>query len=294
MNNTIVFIAILARKSMNYKSLITICLLSFLSVYSLSAQTTKLMTYNIRYATDNDMENSWENRKEAMVKLLRHYQPEIFGIQEGLHHQLEYLKGNLANYQYIGVGRDDARTQGEYSAIFYDTTFFSLVSTNTFWLSETPEKVSLGWGANYHRVCTYGFFTQKESGRDILVMNAHFDHQSELAREQSAKLIVNRMEQANPQNLPVILMGDFNATPKTLPVSIIKNKMHDAFEISQTPHYGPTGTFNSFDPNKVIDGRIDYVFVKGFEVKSIIHIDDRRNDNYFVSDHLPVLVELNF
>ncbi|MBN2262855.1 MAG: endonuclease/exonuclease/phosphatase family protein, partial [Prolixibacteraceae bacterium] len=136
--------------------------------------------------------------------------------------------------------------------------------------------------------------THKASGREILVMNTHFDHQSELAREQSAKLIVQKIEQVNPQKLPVILMGDFNATPETLPISIIKNKMHDALEISQTPHYGPLGTFNSFDPNKVIDGRIDYVFLKGFEVKSIVHIDDRRNDNYFVSDHLPVLVELNF
>ncbi|MBN2264012.1 MAG: endonuclease/exonuclease/phosphatase family protein, partial [Prolixibacteraceae bacterium] len=171
---------------MKCKSLIIICLLSFVCVYSLNAQTTKLMTYNIRYATDNDLENSWENRKEAMVKLLKQYQPDIFGIQEGLHLQVEYLKKNLSNYAYVGVGRDDAQTQGEYSAIFYDTTLFSLVSTNTFWLSETPEKVSLGWGANYHRVCTYGFLTHKASGREILVMNTHFDHQSELAREQSA------------------------------------------------------------------------------------------------------------
>jgi len=279
---------------MRCRSLIIIGLLYFLCVYSLNAQTTNIMTYNIRYATDNDLENSWENRKEAMATLLSHYQPELFGIQEGLHHQLEYLKANLPNYSYIGIGRDDGKALGEYCAIFFDTTVYSVDSSNTFWLSETPEKVSLGWGANYHRVCTYGFFTHKESGREILIMNTHFDHQSELAREQSAKLILQKIEQINNKHLPVVLMGDFNANPETLSISIIRGKMNDAFEISKTPHYGPTGTFTGFDANKVIDNRIDYVFVKGFEVKSIVHIDDRRNDNFFVSDHLPVLVELNF
>ncbi|HOO84726.1 MAG TPA: endonuclease/exonuclease/phosphatase family protein [Prolixibacteraceae bacterium] len=279
---------------MRCRSLIIIGLLYFLCVYSLNAQTTNIMTYNIRYATDNDLENSWENRKEAMATLLSHYQPELFGIQEGLHHQLEYLIANLPNYSYIGIGRDDGKALGEYCAIFFDTTVYSVDSSNTFWLSETPEKVSLGWGANYHRVCTYGFFTHKESGREILIMNTHFDHQSELAREQSAKLILQKIEQINNKHLPVVLMGDFNANPETLSISIIRGKMNDAFEISKTPHYGPTGTFTGFDANKVIDNRIDYVFVKGFEVKSIVHIDDRRNDNFFVSDHLPVLVELNF
>lgn len=279
---------------MRCRSLIIIGLLYFLCVYSLNAQTTNIMTYNIRYATDNDLENSWENRKEAMVTLLSHYQPELFGIQEGLHHQLEYLKANLPNYSYIGIGRDDGKALGEYCAIFFDTTVYSVDGSNTFWLSETPEKVSLGWGVNYHRVCTYGFFTHKESGHEILTMNTHFDHQSELAREQSAKLILQKIEQINNKHLPVVLMGDFNATPETLPISIIQSKMNDAFEISKTPHYGPTGSFSGFDPDKIIDNRIDYVFVKGFKVNSIVHIDDRRNDNYFVSDHLPVLVELNF
>lgn len=279
---------------MRCRSLIIIGLLYFLCVYSLNAQTTNIMTYNIRYATDNDLENSWENRKEAMATLLSHYQPELFGIQEGLHHQLEYLKANLPNYSYIGIGRDDGKALGEYCAIFFDTTVYSVDSSNTFWLSETPEKVSLGWGANYHRVCTYGLFTHKESGREILIMNTHFDHQSELAREQSAKLILQKIEQINNKHLPVVLMGDFNATPETLPISIIQSKMNDAFEISKTPHYGPTGSFSGFDPDKIIDNRIDYVFVKDFKVNSIVHIDDRRNDNYFVSDHLPVLVELNF
>jgi endonuclease/exonuclease/phosphatase family metal-dependent hydrolase len=279
---------------MNRYLILFIVALMLVFQQSISAQSTCVMTYNIRYATDNDLENSWENRKDAMAKLLRHYQPEIFGIQEGLHHQVEYLKENLANYEYIGVGRDDAQTQGEYSAIFYDTILFLLVSTNTFWLSETPEKVSLGWGANYHRVCTYGFFIHKASGQQMLVMNTHFDHQSVLAREESAKLILNNMQELNVENLPVILMGDFNATPEAQAIATIKSNFNDAYENSQKSHYGPLGTFNSFNANKVIDGRIDYVFVKGFSVESIVHIDDRRIDNYFVSDHLPVFIQVQF
>lgn len=278
------------------KRTILLCII-FLSVaftQSISAQSVRLMTYNIRYATDNDKENSWENRKESMVKLLQHYQPEIFGIQEGLNHQIEYLKLNLKNYQYIGVGRDDGKTMGEYSAIFYDTTLFDVTMQNTYWLSESPHTVSLGWGANYHRVCTYGLFTHQPTGHKFWVFNTHFDHQSVLAREESAKLILKKIEAVNSDKLPVILMGDFNATPESQPVAIIRKKLSDAFYKTQKPHYGPIGTFTGFDPNMTPLGRIDYIFVKGFEVNSIVHIDDKRADNFFVSDHLPVLVEVQF
>lgn len=272
-------------------------LITFLLVFAFSAvysQQTTMMTYNIRYATQNDLNNSWENRKEAMIDLIHHYQPQIFGIQEGLHHQVEYLKQNLSNYAFIGAGRDDGKTLGEYCAIFFDTTIFSVGHTYTFWLSETPDRVSLGWGAHYNRICTYGIFTHKATGKKVLIMNTHFDHESELARKKSADLIIQQMELANPKKLPSVLMGDFNATPEAAPIATIKNKLQDAYEISQKKPYGPVGTFTGFDTNKTIDDRIDYVFVKGLQVKSIVHIDDRRPDNHFVSDHLPVLVELDF
>jgi endonuclease/exonuclease/phosphatase family metal-dependent hydrolase len=268
-----------------------------LSVFTFSvlfSQQTTMMTYNIRYATDSDQLNSWENRKEAMIDLIHHYQPEIFGIQEGLHHQVEYLKENLSNYAYIGAGRDDGKTLGEYSAIFFDTTIFSAEYTHTFWLSETPDQVSRGWGANYNRICTYGIFTHKATGKKVLIMNTHFDHESELAREKSADLIIQQMELQTLQKYPAVLMGDLNATPETRPIAIIKNKLKDAYVISQEKHDGPVGTFTGFDANKIIDDRIDYVFVKGLKVKSIVHIDDRRPDHHFVSDHLPVFVELDF
>ena len=266
----------------------------FLGVNSAFAQSTRVMTYNIRYATDSDGNNSWENRKQAMVNLLQHYQPDIFGVQEGLHHQLEYLQENLDNYQYIGIGRDDGQTRGEYSAIFFDTTKFMVTLSNTFWLSDTPETVSLGWGANYHRVCTYGVFTNKVSGQKALVMNTHFDHQSVLARDESAQLILQKMKAINTNNLSVVLMGDFNTTPETPPISIVKTVMADSFNESAKPHYGPVGSFNDFDPNLTLDERIDYIFIKGIKVNSHIHIDDRRPDSFFVSDHLPVMVELEF
>tara|TARA_B100000963_G_scaffold60131_2_gene48088 strand:+ start:12177 stop:12506 length:330 start_codon:yes stop_codon:yes gene_type:complete len=77
------------------------------------------MTFNIRYDNPKDNENWWEYRKSSVVQMFNFYSPEIIGIQEGLYHQLKYIKNSLPEYDYIGVGRDDGKTKGEYAAIFY-------------------------------------------------------------------------------------------------------------------------------------------------------------------------------
>lgn len=68
-------------------------------------------------------------------------------------------------YSYVGVGRDDGKDSGEYSALFYKTDKFNIVKSGIFWLSETPDKVSMGWDAIYNRVCTYALFEDKVSGQ---------------------------------------------------------------------------------------------------------------------------------
>jgi endonuclease/exonuclease/phosphatase family metal-dependent hydrolase len=66
--------------------------------------------------------------------------------------------------------------------------------------------------------------------------------------------------------------------------------MKDGQEVTNAPFYGPSGTFNGFDQNKVLDRRIDYIFVKDFKVENYVHIDDRMENNKHISDHLPVLI----
>jgi endonuclease/exonuclease/phosphatase family metal-dependent hydrolase len=256
---------------------------------SVLGQTSKLITYNIRYDNPNDGEDIWENRKNKMAGLLNYYEPSFLGIQEGLLHQVEYLDSCLLRYDYIGVGRDDGKQQGEYCAIFYDTTKYRVIMDSTFWLSETPDTPSNGWDANLNRICTYGLFKDLHTEQKIWVMNTHFDHRGEMAREHSARLILKRIELINEEHLPLVLMGDFNATSEQKPVQILKAKLSDAMEISEKPFYGPPGTSNGFREDEIVR-RIDYFFTLNVKVLSYSHIDDRRDNNHHISDHLPVLM----
>ena len=125
---------------------------------NIQAQDYSAMTYNIRYSTANDGENWWEHRKAWVASVVNFYEPDVMGIQEGLHHQVQYLDSTLAKYSFIGVGRDDGVNAGEYAAIFYKKDKLEVIDRGTFWLSETPNKPSFGWGANYRRVVTWAKF----------------------------------------------------------------------------------------------------------------------------------------
>lgn len=258
------------------------------------SQDLKVMTYNIRLSLESDKENSWHKRKEDALALMSYYHPDYFGVQEAVPQQMTDIKTSLKDYDYVGVGRDDGKNQGEYSAIFYDKTKLEVTKSGTFWLSETPEKPSKGWDAAYNRVCTYAFFKIKKTGKQFLAMNLHFDHVGDVARVNSAKLILEKIKELNPKNLPLTLTGDFNLTDDSEPIKIISKSLDNAFYHSKKPHYGPVGTFTGFDINTVPKERIDYIFVKGFNVLSNRTINDRRENLLYPSDHFPILAEIGF
>jgi endonuclease/exonuclease/phosphatase family metal-dependent hydrolase len=270
---------------------IQITLLIFFSISNVFAQSQSAMTYNIRYASPNDGKNSWDNRKTELVDLIQYYEPKFLGIQEALHHQLQYIDSNLTNYSYGGVGRDDGGHKGEFCAIFYDSSKFELKLDFTFWLSENSDSIAKGWDAALPRICTMALFESKTNGQYIWIFNTHFDHRGKIARKESAKLILEKIKYFNTENYPVILMGDFNALPEHKPIQILSKTMSDAFTSSEKKPYGPIGTFNGFKIDEVIKHRIDYVFTTNLKVLSFRHIDDKRQNNLQVSDHLPVLIE---
>ena len=262
--------------------------------FNFNAQNLNVMTFNIRLSLDSDKENSWENRKNDALQLLGYYHPDVFGIQEAVPQQMTDLKTGLKNYDFVGVGRYDGAHKGEYSAIFYNTKKLQVLQSVTFWLSETPDQPSKGWDAAYNRVCTYALFKTKKGGRKFWAFNVHFDHVGNIARENSSKLILEKINTLNPRNFPVVLTGDFNLTDKTEPIKIISKTMSDSFYNCRKPHYGPTGTFTGFDVNTVPKDRIDYIFTKGLSCQSIRTINDRRENLLYPSDHFPVLAELKF
>ncbi|SEK34777.1 Metal-dependent hydrolase, endonuclease/exonuclease/phosphatase family [Maribacter orientalis] len=258
------------------------------------SQDISVMTYNIKWDNTNDTVNNWNDRKEAMVDLLKHYQPNIIGMQEVVNGQLNYLVTNLPNFSSIGVGREDGKEKGEYSPILYDTKLLKVVKSSTFWLSDTPDKISVGWDAALERICTYALFEDLKTKKQFWVFNTHFDHIGVMAREKSAELIVSKMKDINVDNLPVVLMGDLNLTPDETPILYLKDALTDGQSITVKKFYGPTGTFNGFDQDRVLTNRIDYIFVDSFKVLEYMHIDDRMENNKHISDHLPVLTTISF
>ena len=272
------------------------CLLGLFIMSSISSdphpQPHCIMSYNIRYDNNWDVKNSWSIRKKKVIQIFGQYEPSIMGVQEGLLNQVQYIDSCLANYDYVGVGREDGKERGEFCVIYFDTTRYVVSKHSTFWLSETPDTISVGWDAALERICTYGLFKDKKTADEFWVFNTHFDHMGSMARERSSRLILDRINEVNHRSLPVILMGDFNSEPDSPPINKIRTEMSDALQISLEKLQGPMGTFNGFDPDLPIERRIDYVFTRDVKVLSYIHVNDRMNNNRHISDHLPVMIKI--
>ncbi len=257
----------------------------------LKAQQIKIVTYNIRYNNPADGENSWPLRKGKFDTLLNNLNADIWCFQEVLNSQLIDLKIILPNYSYTGVGRNDGKEAGEYSPIFYNDSLFELIHSGTFWLSATPNDTgSKGWDAAITRICSWAKLKHILSGKVFFVFNTHFDHVGVLARENSATLILTKMNELSNKE-PIILAGDFNSEPTDKAYkNIIKNKIirfKDSF-IKQKENC----TFTGFKVNGGICKRIDFIFInKYFKVKLFEIINQNDSKNY-PSDHLPILTIL--
>jgi len=260
----------------------------------LAAQEHRLATFNIRWDNPNDIGNLWKDRAPQIIQLIKFHQIGILGTQEALVHQLKELNEGLG-YASIGVGRDDGKAKGEFSPIHYDPARYKLEDSGTFWLSPSPEAPSKGWDAALPRICTWARFSTT-AGERFYVFNVHYDHMGQEARVESSKLMVAKIDSINSEGLPVIWMGDFNVTPDNpaylYPLSQLN--WRDARLVSQTPTYGPEGTFTGFDWDKLPDNIIDHIFVQG-KIEVLRH--GILTDNYgkkYPSDHFPVLAELRF
>lgn len=254
-----------------------------------------VMTYNIRLNVKSDGENWWGNRKDKVAALMNYYEADFIGAQEVQLEQLVYLRSVLTDYSSIGVGRDDGKEQGEFSCILFNQTKYKPLTQGTFWLSQTPDKVSMGWNAVCNRVCTYGLFEHIKTKKKLWVFNTHFDHVGDTARIESAKLIIEKIKLlTSKQNYPVVFTGDLNAQPMGAPVQYISQHLNNTRMVSAMPPYGPEATWNAFKFNEVPKGWIDYVFVsKSISVQKYAVITDSYDKKY-PSDHFPVLVHITY
>ena len=256
------------------------------------AEPLRVMSFNLRLHTGSDGLDAWPHRVDAVEALLR--DADVVGVQEALPAMLDTLDARLGGWARIGVGRQ-ADGGGEYSAVLYRRARLTPLEDGTFWLSDTPDVPgSQGWDAALPRVATWGRFLDRASGDTITVVNTHFDHVGQTAREHSARLIADRLD-AISRGGPVVVTGDFNVTPDNPAYAALTDGtgLLDARLASASPPRGAEATWNGFgrDP---LERRIDFVFVRGLEVTQFATRDETigavlGTDNpRYPSDHFPV------
>lgn len=271
------------------------------AVMSIKAQTLNVATYNIRLHTKVDYKtgDGWQERRDVMCNLIAFSAFDIFGTQEVCHDQLMDMLERLPDYDYIGVARDDGATAGEYSPIFYRKNRFNVLKSGTFWLSETPEKVSYGWDADCRRVCSWAQLQDKQSGKTFWFFNTHMDHKGIKAREEGAKLLIAKIREMCKEDDKVILTGDFNVAQGSTPYNTFVESrfMKDAYDMA-TVKFAPAGTFNDFNTSRDSEKRIDHIFVSGFDVERYgiltqhywSKTDGKNGNIHQPSDHYPVQI----
>ena len=251
----------------------------------------KVISYNVRYTGEptTDGENHWSYRRHASINMVREERPALIGTQEVLAEQLEFLSENLPEYEAVGVGRDDGVSAGEHMAIFYRKEAVEMLDWGTFWLSPTPDSPTMGWDAACYRTCTWARLRDRASGKEFAVMNTHLDHIGQVAREQSIRLLMQRMSELVGEEMPVVMTGDFNSTTDQPIYAPLKAAMQDAREVA--PASDPRSTFNGWGRG---NGVIDHIFVRGVEVDRFEVLCDKNYGAPYISDHYPVAAEIRF
>ena len=258
-----------------------------------------VMTFNIRMDTPADGENRWEARIPIVKFYMETAAPDIAGMQEVLYNQLLDITDIMPGYGYVGTGRDDGKTGGEYSPVFYREERFNLVDQGQFWLSETPEiPGSRSWDAAITRIVTWAALEDKKSGKVIYVFNTHFDHRGVQARRNSVELMSARIPEIAGDS-PVIVTGDFNIRKESDDYRFMadtfsgKNGLTNVQLISMEPVTGAGSTFNGFrsDTEPRV---IDFIFAdENFGVRSY-RVDEVMENGVFISDHWPVVAEIEY
>lgn len=286
--------------------------------FSVMAQELNVASFNIKCGTSHGMGNvkgfnGWDDRKGLIFDLINFAAFDVFGAQEVRYGQLNDLVKALPDYAYIGVGRDDGKTKGEFCPVFYRRERFKLLDSGTFWLSATPETVSRGWDGGCNRVCSWGYFQDRATKAKFYFLNTHLDHKGPMAKTKGAELIVKFIEE-HCKGVQVIVTGDMNVYQDSEWYNIFAKSgyLKDTFNAARY-RFAPSGTFSTFTPTRYSTNRIDHIFVsENVEVSSYgvltLHYWRASEDEnayetrlpaniekravHLLSDHYPVQVKL--
>ena len=289
--------------------------LALLTIFAAQAQELSVCTYNLRYKNSDDTNkgNGWNTRRTYLINLVNFQQPDLLGVQEALKSQMDDMANGLKGYAYIGVGRNDGGTSGEYSAIFYRKERMVLLDNGDFWLSDTPWKPSKGFpskggSTSYYRICSWGKFYDKATGKVVYHFNTHLDL-DETNRQQSFYLIKQKIQEIASTTSPVIVSGDYNAVQTGDAYKLFLNSgfLYDCY-VRTSQKFITNGTCPGFDANNfsTVSGelrRIDHIFVtnaftiKHYGVLNPCYYSTSGTATYHeraYSDHSPVIAKLAY
>ncbi|MBQ7811394.1 MAG: endonuclease/exonuclease/phosphatase family protein [Bacteroidales bacterium] len=251
----------------------------------------KVMTYNIRMATLKDGPNAWIYRREASIEMIKDQKPDVFAMQEVMFRQKKYFDVMCyEDYQGVGVGRENGKKKGEHTTIHWNKKTLNMLGWGTLWLSETPEKPSVGWDAWHPRTFTWALLEKKDSGKKFYFVNVHLDHAGGQAQKNGLALAKAKMDELNVEGYPVIIVGDFNVTPSNGIISDFNTKMKNAkLHAAEADAHE---TFNDWGKRLIT---LDYIYYDGL---SKCHSFDVVTEEYagktLISDHYPVTAEFTF
>ncbi len=250
----------------------------------------KIMSFNIRCGDVG--EETWEDRIGIVCKTMLDSDADTIGVQEATPGWMEALNKNIGSkYAYIGVGREDGKNEGEYSAIFYLKDKYSLIDYNNFWVSETPDIPSKGWDSACTRICTWGVFENIETKERFMHINTHFDHVGVVARRKSVEMIIERAKSF--PDLPVVFTADMNVVEGTENYLQFVNSDYFRDTKYSAPDTMSFCTYHDTEPEKHKDEVIDYVMINNkFDAYKYVVMTEGI-DGRFVSDHYPIYAEIN-
>lgn len=247
----------------------------------------RVMTFNVRVPIDTD-DNRWDVRRDALLRTIADADPDVFGTQELVPHQADFITERLPQLAWFGVPRS-ADPDDEHMGVFYRRDRMRLLDSGHFWLSDTPGVAgSISWGNLYPRMVTWGLFERRADGLRVALLNTHFPYreQDDAARERGAALIVSRLATL-PPGVPIVVLGDFNTAPGSAAHRTLTAALDDAWAHAAR-RTGPAGTYTGFGDTP--GERIDWVLSRGLQAREVRTLD-ARVDGRLPSDHFPVLVE---
>lgn len=258
----------------------------------------KLTTYNVRNLFDkyddpnkSDGPPKKDNQLNALAQILKQNNSDIIALQEvenkEILEELLNIAGLKDKYNII-VGKSDVRG---IAAAFLISKRFPI------------KKIEIHQNDSTFKRPPVEAIVELAPGFNVKIFSVHLKSkigasESDIQRKKEATKLI---EYAKKDDLPTILMGDFNDTPDSSPISIIKNnKFTDVRQLDNLSKEVNMPTFYSYNPRYGAH-ILDYIFIndKAKEKFNVIQGSFDVTGKYdnplapVASDHRAVSIKLN-